>query len=223
MDRDKQEVVRAERWFWGIVCGGIMTVLLPQSVKATQYLIDSSRSELVVQLFKTGLGAALAHDHVVRATKYRGHIEVDLAAPTAAQITVEIDAAALVADESEIRQKYALPLGLSEENRRDIQRALEAENQLAVTRYPTIRFRSTRIIQTGEGQYLVTGELELRGVTHAITLSLQVEWRGDEFHGQGTSRFRQSSFGYHPYSAFWGAVQNQDEVLLHVDIVALRQ
>lgn len=209
--------------FGDIVRGLVATLLLAQSAGAAQYVIDPARSELVVQLFKAGVGAALAHDHVVRATKYSGQIQLDPAAPTAAQITVEVDAASLVADEPETRQKYNLPLGLSEESRQEIQQTLKSEEQLYVQRYPTIRFRSTRITLEGEGQYTVTGDLELRGVTQTISLSLQAELQEKVLRGTGSSRFLQSRFGYQPYSAFWGAVQNQDEVMLRVDIVAIRQ
>jgi hypothetical protein len=52
---------------------------------------------------------------------------------------------------------------------------------------------------------------------------LQAELQEKVLRGKGSGRFLQSSFGYQPYSAFWGAVQNQDEVVLHVDIVAIRQ
>jgi hypothetical protein len=65
--------------------------------------------------------------------------------------------------------------------------------------------------------------LELRGVTRTVSLSLQAELQGEVLHGKGAGRFLQSSFGYQPYRAFWGAVQNQDEVVLQVDIVAIRQ
>jgi polyisoprenoid-binding protein YceI len=215
--------VTPRRFFWGIVCGTLATIFLPQSINAAQYIIDPARSKLVVQLFKTGVGAALAHDHVVRATKYSGQIQLDPTAATAAQIAVEVDATALVADEPETRQKYNLPLGLSEESRREIQQTLESEGQLYIRRYPTIRFRSTRITLEREGQYTVNGDLELRGVTQIVSLSLQAELQEKVLRGKGSGRFLQSSFGYQPYSAFWGAVQNQDEVVLHVDIVAIRQ
>lgn len=70
---------------------------------------------------------------------------------------------------------------------------------------------------------LVSGDLELRGVTQMVSFSLQAELQEEALHGKGLGRFLQSSFGYQSYSAFWGAVQNQDEVVLHVDIVAIRQ
>ena len=209
--------------FRSIVFGLLATIFLPQSINAAQYVIDPARSKLVVQLFKTGLGAALAHDHVVRATKYRGEIQLDPTTPTASQIVVHVDATALVVDEPETRQKYNMPPGLSEVSRREIQQTLESEGQLYVRRFPVIRFRSMRITLEREGQYTVTGNLELRGVTQIVTLSLQADLQEEVLRGKGSARFLQSGFGYQPYSAFWGAVQNQDEVVLHVDVVAIRQ
>jgi hypothetical protein len=70
----------------------------------------------------------------VRATKYSGQIQLDPTAPNAAKIAVEVDATALVVDEPETRQKYNLPLGLSEESRREIQQTLESEGQLYIGR-----------------------------------------------------------------------------------------
>ena len=209
--------------FRGMVSGLLAVTFMPQCTNASQYIIDPARSQLVVQLFKTGIGSLFAHDHVVSAKKFGGQIQLDSTTPTAAEISVEVDATTLVADEPEIRQKYNLPPGLSDESRREIQQTLGSEDQLHVRRYPTIRFRSTHITRERKGQYTVTGDLELRGVTRTISLSVQAELRGEELHGKGSGRFLQSSFGYRPYTAFLGAVKNQDEVVLQVEIVAIRQ
>jgi polyisoprenoid-binding protein YceI len=219
----KRGTVKPRRWLRDIVCGLLATIFLPQGINAAQYMIDTARSQLVVQLFKTGVGAAFAHDHVVRASKFSGQIDLDPNAPTAAQIAVDVDATALVVDEPEIRKKYNLPLGLSEESRQEIQQTLESESQLYVRRHSNIRFRSSRVTLVKEGQYNVIGELELRGVTQVVSLFVQAELQKEVLRGRGSSRFLQSNFGYQPYSAFWGAVRNQDEVVLHVDIVAVLQ
>lgn len=215
--------MKPRRLFRDVVCGLLATIFLPQGINAAQYMIDTARSQLVVQLFKTGVGAALAHDHIVRATKFSGQIDLDPNAPTAAQVAVDVDATALVVDEPEVRTKFNLPLGLSEENRQEIQQTLESEGQLYVRRHARIRFRSTRITLAKEGQYAVIGDLELRGVTRLVSLFVQAEFEKAVLRVKGTGRFLQSSFGYQPYSAFWGAVRNQDEVVLHVDIVAVLQ
>jgi polyisoprenoid-binding protein YceI len=203
----------------GLTC---TTVFLAQAEEPVVYTIDPTRSELVVQLFKAGVGAALAHDHVVRATQYTGQIHGDSADPATASIIAEVQTAFLQADEPTLRQKYGLTGSLSDASRQDIQAAMTAKDQLHVERYPTIRFESTRIVSQAQGQYLVTGELTIRGVTQTVTFPVKVELQGDTLHGWGVFRFRQSNFGYKPYRAFLGVVQNKDEVILHFDVIAAR-
>jgi len=200
----------------------LLVFFFPSSALAEPvvYEIDPVRSELVVQLFKAGVGSPLAHDHVVRATDYAGRIQGDPTVPTAASISVEVKTASLRADEPTVRQEYGLPALPSEKDRADIQRAMESTSQLDVARYPTMRFRSTGIAKRAEDQFVVTGDLTIRDVVRPVTFPVAVERRDDAVHGSGSLRFRQSSFGYEPYSAYLGAVRNQDEVVLHFDVVA---
>lgn len=205
----------------GLLC---WLLCLPRTARAEDpvvYSVDPTRSELVVQLFKAGIGAVLAHDHVVRATAYTGSIRGDPGDPATAAIVIEVQAASLQADEPEVRQKYGLTAPLSAEDRRAVQATMLSARQLDVQRYPLIRFRSTQVTPQGTGQYLVTGELTIRGITQPVSFPVRVELREGVLRGWGTLRFLQSSFGYAPYSAFLGAVQNQDEVLLHFDITAV--
>ncbi len=53
---------------------------------------------------------------------------------------------------------------------------LRASDLFDVARYPKIRFKSTRITVKGEGEYVVNGELTLRGVTRPV--AFDVEFRG---------------------------------------------
>ncbi|HXG22887.1 MAG TPA: YceI family protein [Methylomirabilota bacterium] len=208
---------------FSVFCALLVTWSSPSIVRADVYTIDPTQSELAVQLFKAGLGSAFAHDHVVRARKYTGQIVADPAAPDRASIAIEVEAASLVVDEPETRRKYGLPLSLSEEQRQDIQRTMASEEQLYVHRYPLLRFRSTQVKPEGNGRYTVTGNLEIRGVEQPVTISTEVQVDNRRLHGRGVCRFLQSSFGYAPYRALFGAVQNKDEVVLHVNIVAVRQ
>lgn len=202
--------------FLGLTCLAFSDPADPTVV----YKIDPVQSEFVVQLFKAGIGAALAHDHVIRATAYVGQIQADPANPTTASIVVEVQTASLKADEPAVRQKYGLTAPLSEKERQEIQATMEAKTQLDVEHYPTMRFKSTRVEQQANGQYTVMGKLTLRGVTQSVTFPVNVEQRDGTMHGWGSFSVTQSSFGYQPYSAFLGAVRNQDEVVLHFDIVA---
>lgn len=200
----------------GVICAAFSAPADPTVV----YKIDPAQSEVVAQLFKAGIGAVLAHDHVVRATVYGGQIQADPTDPTTAAIVVEVQTASLKADEPAVRQKYGLTTPLSEKERQEIQMTMEAKTQLDVEQYPSIWFKSTRVEQQAEGQYTVTGELTMRGVTRSVTFSVRVELRDGTVHGWGSFSFTQSSFGYQPYSAFLGTVRTQDEAVLHFDIVA---
>ncbi len=204
----------------GILLGLTCSAFSDPADPTVVYKIDPAQSEFVVQLFKAGIRAAWAHDHVVRATAYVGQIQADPADPTTASIVVEVQTASLKADEPAVRQKYGLTTPFSEKERQEIQTTMEAKTQLDVEQYPSIWFKSTRVEQQAEGQYTVTGELTMRGVTQSVTLPVSVELRDGIVHGWGSFRFTQSSFGYQPYSAFLGAVRNQDAVVLHFDIVA---
>ena len=183
------------------------------------YTIDPTRSELVVQLFKAGAGAAFAHDHVVRATTYTGQIHLDPTALNSASVTVEVQVASLKADEPALRQKYNLTSQLSEKDQHSIQDTMLSASQLDAARYPLMKFSSTKIEARDVGTFTVTGNLTIRGISQIVNFPAQIERHNDALRVRGSFRFTQSSFGYQPYSALFGAVRNQDEVLLHFDVV----
>jgi polyisoprenoid-binding protein YceI len=206
------------------LCSGFLFVVLYGTVFAsagaeTVYTIDPTRSELVVQLFKAGAGAAFAHDHVVRATTYIGQIHFDPTTLSSASVTVEVQVASLKADEPALRQKYNLTSQLSEKDQHSIQDTMLSASQLDAARYPLMKFSSTKIEARDVGTYTVTGNLTIRGISQLVTFPAQIERSKDTLRVRGSFRFTQSSFGYQPYSALFGAVRNQDEVLLHFDVV----
>ncbi len=201
--------------------GPVGWAVLPSVAAPTVYTVDPIQSEFVVQLFKTGAGAVLAHDHVVRATTFTGQVQIDFAAPASSSIMIEVQTASLKADEPTIRQKYNLPSQLSETDRQQIQETMMSTSQLDVAHYPVIKFTSTQIETQTTGLYTVTGRLTIRGVTQSVTFLAHVEQHDKALHAHGSVRFKQSSFGYEPYSAFFGAVRNQDKVLLHFDVLAI--
>jgi len=210
----------------GLIQGGVLFTVLCVALHApaaaeSVYTIDPARSEFAVQLFKTGVGSALAHDHVVRATTFTGQVRIDLAAPTSGSISVEVQTNSLIVDEVAARQKYGLASQLSEKDRQQIQETMRSPSQLDVVHHPVMKFSSTKIEPQQAGRYTVTGNLTIRGVTQVVTFSAQVERHENALHITGAFRFTQSSFGYTPYSALFGAVRNQDEVLLHFDVLAV--
>ncbi len=195
-------------------------VLAVRPAEAATFRVDPARSELVLQIFKDGLAARFAHDHVVQATEFSGSITFDPAAPEATEITVEVRTGSLRVDDPSLRHKYGLTGEPSAGDLAEITKAMQAPGQLDVARFPAIRFVSTRVVHEPAGGYAVTGALTIRGVTRDVTVLARVRLQDGVLRGRTTLTFLQSSFGYPPYRALLGAIRNKDEVRLHVDLVA---
>ena len=87
-------------------------------------------------------------------TKVSGSVEGDEKAPTQAVINATIDATSI--------------------NTREAKRDdhLKSADFLDVAKYPTITFKSKRIEPSGTGQFKVTGDLTLHGVTREVVLDV---------------------------------------------------
>ncbi len=187
------------------------------------YTIVPERSEVVVQVFKAGVAARLAHDHVIRATRFAGTFSGDPAQPTTAAATITVETDSLRADEPEMRHKYGLPKPLSDKDRRSVESTMLGPEQLDAARYPTIRFRLTRISPDGPDRWRVTGEFSLHGIVRSITAPVTAQLNTETLHAFATFDILQSDFGIRPYAMFLGAVRNQDRVRISVDVTAQRQ
>lgn len=54
----------------------------------------------------------------------------------------------------------------------DRDKDLLSANFLDAAKYPTIKFQSAKIVQTGEDEYRVTGDLTIHGVTRPVVLDI---------------------------------------------------
>jgi len=203
-----------------LVVALIAMTLLSRDATAAEYLIRPQRSALVVLVFKTGFASGLAHDHIVRATLFSGSIRGDPGNPAAAVANVTVAAAALAADEPEMRTQHGMAAALSDSDRRSIQSTMLGETQLHVAAYPDITFRSVAVEPRGSGDLLVTGDFTLHGTTRRIRVPVSVQLSGDTLRATGAFDVNQSDFGITPVSLFFGTVRNQDRVRILFDLVA---
>jgi polyisoprenoid-binding protein YceI len=187
---------------------------------AASFTVDVSRSSLVVQLFRDGVAARLAHDHVVQARAFTGTIVYDPRNPDASSIQVTVEVGSLQADDPATRSKFGLSGEISESDRADIDKAMRSDGQLAAARFPSLSFKSSAIARQSDGRFLVTGRLTIRGVTNEVKFPAEIALDGDLLRGRAQLKFKQSSFGYQPYSAALGTIKNKDEVTLHIDLAA---
>jgi polyisoprenoid-binding protein YceI len=197
---------------------GATTIVVP-AAQAAPYRFVREQSELVVRVFAAGPAAVLAHDHVVRAMRWDGTLDVTRD-PVALAAEIRVDATALEVDDPEVRKRHGLDGVLSDEQRAEVRASMLGSEQLDVARYPEIVFRAAEIERIGDG-FRIAGDLTLHGVTRRIAVPLQVREDGDALRATGSVRFEQSEFGIEPYSAYLGAVRNRDQVELVVNLVAV--
>ena len=187
--------------------------------RAADYIVDPSRSELAVRLFKAGIASGFAHDHVIRATEYSGEASIDPEKPSGSAISVEVKADSLKADEPAMREKYGLTKKVTDKDRAKIQATMESPEQMDIEKYPAMKFHSTSIEKQSDGQYMITGDLTIHGVTQPVSFPSTVSQENGGFRGKASLRFKQSDFGIRPYGFLFGAVRNQDEAVLYLDIL----
>jgi len=184
------------------------------------FTLDAKKSSFVVQVFKAGAASALAHDHVVNATSLTGTVVVDSSSPSTAVVDVTVHTKGLVNDEPALRKRYGLDGEINEKDRAAILDNMRNEAQLDIKKFPTIRFVSTSVVPGAGTAMTLKGRLTIKGVTRDIALPCEVSFAGSTVDGKGSIRLKTSDFGIEPYSAFLGAVRNQDEIVLHVRFVA---
>ena len=152
--------------------------------------------------YREGLLSAVAHDLRIRVTRFS--IEIDEAARTIRAIA---DARSLRV-ECALRDGAELPGALSDANLKEIQTNI-AGSILEVSRYPEIRFESSRIEDRPDG-FDVDGTLELHGRSRPVRAAIRRS--GDRDVAELT--VQQPDFGIKPYSAMLGALRVRADVLV---------
>jgi polyisoprenoid-binding protein YceI len=66
---------------------------------------------------------------------------------------------------------------------------LRSADFLDVANYPTITFKSTKVVPMSDTEAKITGDLTIRGVTRPVTLNV-------EFHGQGKTPYGKTVAGF---------------------------
>ncbi len=212
------------------------TPLLAQDpTGGSDYQIIIDESTLGVVTFRAGVAGRLAHDHLVHASHFTAELVFDPESPGNSSLAGEVETERLRADEGErrermeplLREMEILPDGfqsISENQRADVRESMLAEGQLHAEAHPRIGFESVEIRYVdddGDFPWRITVSLTVREVTRESEIRARWHEEADgrlRIQGAGTLRF--TDFGIEPYRAFLGAVQNQDEFALVLDLVA---
>jgi polyisoprenoid-binding protein YceI len=198
----------------------VALVLLSRDAGADDYRISPEASEIVARVFKGGVAAGLAHDHVIRASQLSGEIHLDAKNPERSMVRVEIPVRSLVADEPAVRRKYRVEKELDSEDRAEIQSTMLGEDQLDAAKYPLIRFESKEVRAEGRGRFVITGELLVHGHSRTIQVPVEAHTAPGRIEARGSFAIKQTDFGIEPFSVALGGIRNKDEVKISFSIVA---
>jgi hypothetical protein len=124
---------------------------------------DQRSAECTVLTFKEGLLSAVAHDLMIKVTRF--DVDID---ETSLAVTARFDATSLQVVTA-MHAGAPQPGALGDSDKRKIEENILSD-VLRARDYPEIRFRSTEVTKSGDG-YRVVGELSLHGKTRNLAFT----------------------------------------------------
>jgi len=171
---------------------------------------------LWVQTTKTGVGAAIAHDHSVHSSGWTGTATWDTADASKCNVSISLPMSTLV-DEPSIRSNIGLPEGPDAGDRETITGHMLADNQLNGGKYTTISYQSTSCSGTS-GAVTVQGNLTIVGKAAPVSASLNITADEGSFAATGSFSANHSAWGIEPYSALFGAIGNAEQLKFGMNV-----
>lgn len=175
-----------------------------------------SKSKWVVDSSHSSIEFSIKHMMIAkvkgRFNSFEAHIEADPLDLTTADINFSIDVASIDTRNSD----------------RDAH--LRSADFFDVEKNPKITFQATKIVPKSEGEYEVTGDLTIRGVTRSETFTVTFEGSGKDPWGNEKAGF--SGYGTikrSDYGLTWNAVLETggvlvgDEVKISLEIEAVKE
>jgi polyisoprenoid-binding protein YceI len=177
------------------------------------YTIDPTVSTVRLNVGKTGLFSFAGHTHEIAAPVAEGRVEIDRGDLARSSVHIAFDASAL----------RVTGKGEPEEDVPEVQRTMESERVLGVSKFPRITFDSTGVdVLERDGDRLrvrVQGELMLHGRRRSETADVTVTMRGGRLTAKGTFTVKQTDYGIEPVMAGLGTVRVKDEVEIDFTLV----
>jgi polyisoprenoid-binding protein YceI len=181
--------------------------------------VDYNASYLIAITGTTGLLAFVGHRHAVLASEWSADLNVNLDDLSHSNAAITVPTDKLVIDSPTARQKAGLGKGPSDSDVRTIQKRMLSSEVLDATQYPQIMFTTTAIKAQGSGQLRVTGNMQIHGRRHPVTVQVRYRSAGGQTEFDGEFTVRQTDYGIEPESVAGGMVKVKDSVTIKFHIV----
>ena len=174
------------------------------TIEPGTYELSPQNGTLTVRTGKGGAASKAGHNLLIRVERWNASVQL---AADAAQSTMSLSADSR---SFTVLEGTGGVKGLTDDDKRGIPKTIDKE----VLKGTPIEFRSTAVRPDGEGRYHVTGDLDLAGATNLIAFDLQL---GDDGRLTGQATVKQTEWGMKPYTALFGALKVNDEVVVELD------
>jgi polyisoprenoid-binding protein YceI len=184
-----------------------MTATAPNTATTTTWTIDPAHSNidfavkhLMIATVKGNFGAV------------SGTVTFDESTPANTRVEAEIETGSIT----------------TRADQRDTH--LRSPDFFDVEKYPTMRFRSSRVEKTGDGEFRLTGDLTIRDVTKPVTLTVTDEGRArDPWGGERAVFSAKGKISRGDYGLSWnqaleaGGVLVGDEIKISIDVELVKK
>ncbi|MEM7583661.1 MAG: YceI family protein [Acidobacteriota bacterium] len=202
---------------------------------AGEVTLRDAESVFAVVTHKAGLAAGMAHNHLIAAADHQAALSFDPAKPLETSFELRAEAAKLEVDRGDLQQTWyprleALgvldePFGeVSEKDRAKIHDSMVSKGQLNAENFPQITATLLSVSEKATTQgdvafpYEAKLRLEVRGKAVEKLVAARFEFSGETLNVEAVGAYQFSDFGIKPYSAFFGAVKNQDEIHVYLNL-----
>jgi polyisoprenoid-binding protein YceI len=201
---------------------GARMVAAEEPSTARAFNIDPASSSLTIQVFRNGVLAILAHDHILAADGIAGRVLYDAASVQRSSLQLSVPVASLIVDDPEHRKRAGLDGTISQSNISSIRDIIMSADYLDEPIFP--RVVATAVKVKGELPVLSVGlSARIKQTEKVYTVPVRVALDGDTLRATGELYLAHSDFGMKPYTSLLGLISVQDLVLVKFDIVAREQ
>jgi polyisoprenoid-binding protein YceI len=186
----------------------ILFSIISASAAPVDYKIaPGGQSKISLEVEKTGLYKGKKHQF--NFPGFQGKLSFDDQSPANSRVDLKIDAGAIV----------CLDTWMSPKDKQKVQ-DYAVNDMLSVSKFPEIRFTSTKVTAKGPNRYEVEGTLTIRGIGKPVVL--QAELKPEGMMIEGKSMVKITSYGLKPPSAALGAIGTKDEMTALFSVTAVK-
>jgi hypothetical protein len=213
-------------------------VLATGPLAAASWRVDPERTSFAVLTHRAGVGARLAHDHLVVARAPVATLDFDPARPQATRFSARANVIALDVDPSEERAALSARLielgalssplpAVDPDDRGKVRKSMLGRDQMAPEEFPEVTAELVGLERRGGGASARVAlgwdarvRLTVRG--RAVEKAIPARWELEDgaLAAEALGEFRFTEFGIEPYSTMLGAIRNDDLFHLYVKLVA---